>query len=395
MKRLLLGSLVVGAVLALTLRRFAGPASAKPAANRGSYDAIDAYMEAHMRRLNMPGVALAIVEGDTIAHLRGFGQARPGGAAPAPQTPFVLGSTTKSFTALAVKQLVEAGKIELDAPVQRYLPWFRVADPQASAQMTVRHLLNQTSGLPGTPGMIILADLDQSPGAAERQARALSALKLARPVGAAFEYSNVNYNLLGLIVAAASGKSYADYIQNHIFDPLDMRHSYTSQAMAKQDGLAVGHRYWFTVPFAMPNLAIPHGSLPTGGLIASAEDMAHYLIAQLNGGRYGDAHILSPAGIAELHRGGAETTEMGIAMGRYGMGWFITDSNQTKTIWHSGNLPDFSSYMALLPAQQKGIVILVNADHYGFPPILMEVGNGAAALLAGQQPAPPRGSWYD
>ncbi len=85
-------------------------------------------------------------------HLRGFGRARPGGEAPTPQTPFFIGSLTKSFTALAVMQLVEAGKVELDAPVQRYLPWFRVADPQASAQMTVRHLLNQTSGLPVLPG---------------------------------------------------------------------------------------------------------------------------------------------------------------------------------------------------------------------------------------------------
>ena len=87
-------------------------------------------------------------------HQRGFGQARPGGEAPTPQTPFFIGSLTKSITALAVMQLVEAGKVELDAPVQRYLPWFRVADPQASAQMTVRHLLNQTSGLPLWPSEI-------------------------------------------------------------------------------------------------------------------------------------------------------------------------------------------------------------------------------------------------
>ena len=187
--------------------------SAEPAPDSGSYDAIDAYIEGQMRRLKIPGVALAIVEGDRIVYRRGFGHARPGGEAPTPQTPFVLGSTTKSFTALAVMQLVEAGKIELDAPVQRYLPWFRVADPQASAQMTVRHLLNQTSGLPMLAGMSLLADLDDSPGAAERQARALSTLKLTRPVGAAFEYSNLNYNLLGLIVEAASGESYADYIQ--------------------------------------------------------------------------------------------------------------------------------------------------------------------------------------
>ncbi|MDY6878549.1 MAG: serine hydrolase domain-containing protein [Chloroflexota bacterium] len=379
--------LLVGTVLALTLRPLGKPASAKPASSSASYDEIDAYIEQQMRRLNIPGVSLAIVEGDQIVHLRGFGQARPGGETPSPQTPFVLGSTTKSFTALAVMQLVEAGKIELDAPIQRYLPWFRVADPQASAQMTVRHLLNQTSSLPGVPGMIALADLDDSPGAAERQARALSTLRLTRPVGTAFEYSNLNYNLLGLIVKAASGESYADYVQDHIFDPLEMSHSYSSQTLAKQNGLAVGHRYWFTFPSAMPNLAIPQGSLPTGGLISSAEDMAHYLIAHLNGGRYGDAQILSTEGIAELHRGEAEALEMGISMGQYGMGWYITDSDQTKTVWHSGNLPDFSSYMALLPVQQKGVVILANADHYGFPPILSEVGAGAAALLADQQPA--------
>lgn len=111
------------------------------------YDVIDACIEREMRRLKIPGVALAIVEGDQIVHRRGFGQARPGGEAPTPHTPLFIGSLTKSFTALAVMQLVEAGKVDLDAPVQRYLPWFRVADPQASARITVRHLLNQTSGL--------------------------------------------------------------------------------------------------------------------------------------------------------------------------------------------------------------------------------------------------------
>jgi CubicO group peptidase (beta-lactamase class C family) len=236
--------------------------------------------------------------------------------------------------------------------------------------------------------MIVLADLDDSPGAAERQARALSTLKLTRPVGAAFEYSNLNYILLGLIIEAASGQSYADYIHNHIFVPLGMSHSYTSQAIAKQNGLAVGHRYWFAFPFAVPNLPIPRGSQAAGELISSAEDMAHYLIAHLNRGRYGEAQILSAAGIDELHRGGTEAREMGVSIGQYGMGWFITGTGQTKTLWHGGNVPDFSSYMALLPAQKKGVVLLVNADHYGLPPVLAEVGLRVTALLAGQQPAP-------
>jgi len=387
-KKLLFPSLLVCAVLALIHRVFAKPASAKPVTDSDSYNAIDAYVEKQMHRLKMPGVSLAIVEGDQIVHLRGFGQARPGGEAPTPQTPFFIGSLTKSFTALAVMQLVESGKIDLDAPVQHCLPWFRVADPQASARMTVRHLLNQTSGLPTSSGEITLADFDNRPGAAERQARALSTLVLTRPVGSAFEYSNSNYNLLGLIIEAASGESYADYVQKHIFTPLDMSHSYTSPTIAKQHGLAVGHQYWFAIPFAAPNLPIPRGSLPSGQLISSSEDMARYMIALLNGGRYGDVQILSRAGIDELHHGVADVSAYGLSLGQYGMGWFISEIGRTKLVWHSGTNPDFAAYMALLPEQKKGVILLFNACQHWMSPALAEFGAGVAALLAGEQPDP-------
>jgi CubicO group peptidase (beta-lactamase class C family) len=402
-KRFILGSLLIGALLALIRRAFATRASPKPVTKSApddeaaSYGAIDAYVEKQMRRLKIPGVSLAIVEGDEIVHLRGFGhgygRTRPGGEPPSPYTPFPIASLTKSFTALAVMQLVEAGKIELDAPVQRYLPWFRVADPQASAQMTVRHLLNQTSGLPTSAGAIPLADFDNSPGATERQARALSTLALTRPVGSAFEYSNSNYNLLGLIIEAASGKSYPDYIQNHIFTPLDMSHSYTSPAMAKQNGpavanLAVGHRYWFGIPFAAPDMPLPHGSLPGGGLICSAEDLARYMIALLNRGRYGDVQILSGAGIDELQRGAAEVKAYGLSLGQYGMGWYVGKLGRTKLVSHGGTLPNFGSHMALLPEQRKGVVLLFNACHHWMNPVLADLGNRVAALLAGEQPHP-------
>ncbi len=351
------------------------------------YDAIDAYVEEQMQRLNIPGAALAIVEGDQIVHLRGFGKAQPRGEAPTPQTLFALGSTTKSITALAVMQLVEAGRVELDAPVQRYLPWFRVADPLASAQMTVRHLLNQTSGMSALAGTACLGELDDRPDAAERQARALSTLKLSHPVGTCFQYCNLNYNLLGLIIETASGQSYAEYVREHILAPLDMNHTYTSPATAKQNGLAMGHRYWFGVPFAAPDVPFPLSALPAGGLISTSEDMAHYLIAHLNGGRYGEAQILSSAGIEELHRGIADQRVMDASVAAYGMGWFVNPIGGTTLVSHSGNVPNFSSFLGLLPEQKKGVALLVNADH-GFPFILMEVGERVAELLAGQQPSP-------
>ena len=391
-KKLLLPMLLVGSLLALALRLFArllaSRSPAKSAPKDTSYHEIDAYVEGQMRRLHIPGASLAIVEGDKIVHLRGFGRARPGGEAPTPQTPFFIGSLTKSITALGVMQLVEAGRVELDAPVQRYLPWFRVADPHASAQMTIRHLLNQTSGLPQTAGQIIMPGADICPDATEGQVRALSTFKLTHPVGKVVQYCNQNYNILGLIVEAASGEKYTGYIQNHIFNPLGMCRSYASKAEAQKHGLAVGHRHWFSLPFPAPDLPIPSGSLPAGQLISTADDMAHYLIAHLNGGRYGEAQVLSPAGIDELHRGAAEYAKFGITAGRYGMGWFDKDIGQTKTYYHGGNCPEFSAFMALVPEQKKGVVLLLNADPYGLPPVVGEVGMGVTALLAGQQPAP-------
>src|SRR5690349_8939643 len=112
------------------------------------FAAIDAYVQGEMKATGIPGLALGIVQGDRIVHLTGFGIADPSGRVVSPQTPFIIGSLNKPITCLAVMQLVEAGKVDLDAPVQRYIPWFRVADEGDSARITVRHLLMQTSGLP-------------------------------------------------------------------------------------------------------------------------------------------------------------------------------------------------------------------------------------------------------
>lgn len=360
----------------------------QPDASSPAFAGLDTYIESQLRRFSIPGAALAVVEGDQIVHQRGFGYARPGGETPSPETPFFIGSLTKSFTALAIMQLVEAGKVELDAPVQRYLPWFRLADAQASAQISVRHLLHQTSGLPVLPGMSDLGELDPHPGATERQVRALSTLKLARPVGAKFEYSNSNYNILGLVVEAASGESYSAYIQKQIFEPLEMMRSFSSKAAAQQNGLAVGHRYWFGIPVAAPDLQIPGGSLPSGQLISSATDLAHYLIAQLNAGRYREKQLLSGPGIAELHRPVAAILEMGQSIGHYAMGWISQGNGNSRIVWHSGIVPDFGAFMALLPEPKKGLVLLFNANHAMLKMAFDEFGMGAAQRLAGLPASP-------
>ena len=126
------------------------------------FNAVDDYISTKMKELRIPGAALVIVQGDQIVHLKAFGVADSSRRLVTPQTPFFTGSTGKSFTALAVMQLVEAGKINLDEPVQTYLPWFQVADSEASKRITVRQLLNQVSGFPNAIGEQQVANRDIS-----------------------------------------------------------------------------------------------------------------------------------------------------------------------------------------------------------------------------------------
>lgn len=227
LKRLM--PLVMLALLTLAVLLPAVSAGAMSTRNSPTdFAAIDRYIEQEMREQRIPGLALGIVQGDQIVHLQGFGMADPSGRAVTPQTPFLIFSSTKSFTALAIMQLVEAGRIELDAPVQRYLPWFRVADPDASAGITVRHLLNQTSGISTADGNADITRDDAADDALERRARTLQTIRLSQPVGATFQYANANYDLLGLLVQTVSAQPYEDYIQQQIFAPLEMRHAHTT-----------------------------------------------------------------------------------------------------------------------------------------------------------------------
>jgi CubicO group peptidase (beta-lactamase class C family) len=235
---------VLIAVVAVT------PVSAIGGANSSlaDFSQIDNYLATQMDASHIPGISIAIVQGDQIVHSRGFGIADPTGRLMTPQTPLLIGSVTKSFTALAMMQLVEAGKIDLDAPVQQYLPWFFVLPPpgepnlgnsqvpasQASSQITVRHLLNQPSGLSRATGERAMIDRGATDTALENRVRDLSTEHLTRFAGTGFEYSNANYITLGMIIQVISGQSYEAYIQEHIFKPLEMDNSFTSQIEAQQ-----------------------------------------------------------------------------------------------------------------------------------------------------------------
>jgi CubicO group peptidase (beta-lactamase class C family) len=366
--------------LILTLTLAIGTVNASPSQHTETdFEAIDAYVTEQMSTLNFPGLALGIVQNNQPAHLKGFGIADSSGRPITPQTPFRIGSVTKSFTALAIMQLVEEGKINLDAPVQTYLPWFRLADEEASAKITVRHLLNHTSGISMKDGNSLFA----SKTGLEETVRSLDKIKLTQAIGSTYQYCNINYMIAGLIVEVVSGQAYADYVSEHIFEPLDMQHSYGSLETARLDSIAHGHifmlgRFWENDGW------VPPANVPAGALIVSIEDMTHYALMQMNAGRYEESTLLSPQGMDELHAPAVLVNENEF----YAMGWTVGKMEGTPYISHTGDDGRFHSVIFLLHEEGLGIVLLVNATGFIQSAQIDQIAIGVLNML-NDQPAQP------
>jgi len=376
---------MVLACLAVVICLTAAPAGATsdPAAPAGpDFAAIDAYIESQMHDAHIPGLALGITHGNHVVHLQGFGRADSSGRAVTPQTPFMIASLTKPITVLAIMQLVEQGKLDRDAPVQRYLPWFRVADADASARITVRHLMSHTSGLAEDADVWLETTSDTGNLTLEQVVRTLNTAKIHHPLGTTWDYSNAGFVTLGLLIETLSGQRYADYVQQHIFTPLQMDHAYTSLAAARRHGVAIGHQAWFGFPVPVAAPTLQGAALPAGGLAASAEDMAHFMIAELSGGRYGDAAVLSPTGIAAMQQ---PLAPMG--RGKFvGMRWWAdrAPDGHVTALSHDGESGHYHPMLLLVPDGNWGIIILTNMSGPGVIADVDPLAYSVAALLKGE-----------
>jgi CubicO group peptidase (beta-lactamase class C family) len=382
-------------VVLLTLSRVPIVSSSEPALD---YKAIDQYVQSQVDANHFPGVALAVVDGASLAHAQGFGHDAHGQLITA-QTPFMIGSNSKSFTALAVMQLVDAGAVALDAPVQSYVPQFRLADSAATGQITVRQLLNQTSGIPATAAGDMLLEFQDA--SLQQGLAVLSDVQLRASPGTAYEYANANYMVLGMVVEAVTQERYATYVQHHILEPLEMSHTYL------ESGSAVGYRFWFGVPLPDPMVYTSDlASVPAGGVVSTAEDMSRYLAMYLNNGEYAGARIVSPNAIAEMQRGVSDVTfSEGDRIIRlaYGMGWATGDIGGIPAVYQTGGSPQFSSWMVLIPSQQRAFITLTNANNWIPGPGVSStelIPKGVMRLLAGDTPEqgtslPSMYTWID
>jgi len=308
-------------------------------------ESIEGVIDAEMPASGVPGLAYAVVTDGEITSAGARGVVRRGGdTAVTPETPFVAGSISKSFTALAVMQLVEAGKVDLDTEVSQYLDGF---SGKPAGGVTIRQLLSHTSGLSTLQGNASHTDTAGGMDALERQVDRLADVTPAHAPDELWEYSNTNYQILGRVIEVVSGQDYQTYVATNILQPVGMEHSFVADGEV-HEAMATGHRPWFGTKRPLPENTTDRATAPQGGIIASASDLARYMQMMLNG----QDDVLSAEGKAQMMRPASTSSPF------YGLGWFIDSGN--RTVWHSGSTPGVETLATMIPAENTAVVVLVN-----------------------------------
>lgn len=306
---------------------------------------IDDVIDREMPASAVPGLAYAVVTDGKVSTVGARGVARKGGDTQVtPDTPFLTGSVSKSFTALAVMQLVEAGRIDLDAALGGYLENF---SGRPAGAITIRQLLSHTSGYSTWQGNLSHTDQSGRPDELARRVDQLATVTPDHAPGQGWEYSNTNYEILGRIVEVVSGQDFQSYLTDHILEPVGMTDSFVSDGQV-HPAMATGHRPWFGSKTPLPDNATSRGTAPQGGIVASARDLARYLAMMMNG----QDDIVSAGSKAAMMRPASAVSPF------YGFGWFIDAEN--GTVWHTGTSPGFESTVTMLPGKDSAAVVLVN-----------------------------------
>jgi len=330
---------------------------------------IDAAVRAYREATRIPGVAVAVTRGRDVVHTAGYGRTAEGDAV-TDSTVMAIASLSKSFTALAVMQLVEDGKVRLDATARTYLPEFTMADERAG-RITVRQLLDHSSGM---SDRTFRSSAGPAPRTLREAVAAMRRGRLATDPGTAYEYHNPNYQVAARLVEVVGGQPFGEYLRDRVFRPLGMTGSISASTADDLPPGARGHRMIAGLPVALPEP--PAFGAGSGGVLSTARDMAAWLIAQ------GGSDILSPGGLARMRRA--------TGPGSYGLGWDIGRTESGAPLAdHTGGLVTVTAYQALLPASGHGLVVLANAgSQYGDAPAL---GARLIALIEGRS-VPPTGS---
>ena len=319
---------------------------------------IEEKVEKRRAELGIPGMSLVIVKDGEIIYMKGLGYKDfEKKVAVTPDTQFAIGSATKAFTSLSVLMSADEGKINLDDSPKKYLPYFKMYDADTDKNMTVRDLMNHSSGLNRT-------DLAMITGKLTRQ-ELIQVAGEAKPMAKLREkwfYQNIMFAAAGETVAQVQKTTWEKFVPERIFKPLGMTNSTMSIAeMQKAKDYSLGYEYNFDTK---ETLKRPFRDLdtvaPAGSINSSARDMAKWITFVMNGGTVGDKRLVSEKGFEEWTK-----KQMNIsANGKfaYGLGWFLRDWNGLKVVEHGGNIDGFNALVAMIPEKKLGFVMLTNVS---------------------------------
>jgi CubicO group peptidase (beta-lactamase class C family)/predicted dienelactone hydrolase len=349
-------------------------------------DEIELLVENAMAENQIPGFAIAVVKDGEVSYVEEFGFTGSGTDQPVTsQSLFPVASLSKQFTAAAIMQLVEQGKIDLDSPVIDYLPYFEMADPRYT-EITIRQLLAHVSGMPQIPQREYGYDnQDPGEGAREKHIRKLAEFELDEAPGETWSYSNLGFNILGEVIANVSGETYEQYVQEHIMTPLGMNASTFLLGEVDFDLLAKGHYLDEAGELAtVADHPYTRAYAPSTGLVTNIEDLSRWALALSHGGELDGARILESSTLDEQWTPVAEPGWGGLLQD-YGLGWLLAEADGHRLAWHLGTNPGYSANVIIAPEDGIGVVTIGNLlplteDQ---PWFATDVGNKVMLMLLG------------
>lgn len=349
---------LTASVLALLLMAAPSTVQAQePARFSDALRLLDAWVMATVAQRGQPGLSIGVVLGDRLVWAKGYGYADMEKKVPAsPQTLYRIASITKTFTAVAILQLRDSGKLQLDDPLRRHLGWARIRtrDPDAS-DITIRELLTHSSGLQReVPGTLWSTPVFPSSAALRDE------LEETNSPGVTWKYSNLGFALLGEVVSTVSGEPWDRYVQRHILDPLGMR---STRIMPRADETSLAIGYARPVPGERPVNAPIFESLEAvsaaANMASNVEDLAKYLAFHLSNTSSASGPILKSPTLRDMHRPQWLLDDWQNA---WGFGMRVRRVDGRVQVGHPGNVPGYRTQIEFVPALRLGVIVLTNAD---------------------------------
>ena len=365
------------------------------AAVRAALDLLEAWIEAQRAYGGVPAISVGVVHDQDLVWASGFGAADPERGVPATaDTLYRIASITKLFTATALLQLRDAGRLQLDDPVSRHLPWFAVGSPDVDAPpITIRHLITHTSGLPREAAFPYWTDA-VFPTAEEVRA-GLGGQEAVLPTETRWKYSNLALAVAGEVVAAVAGEPYADYVERAILRPLGMTETLVRSPAPDDPRLARGFGRRLPDGSRAPApFTDTRGIAAAANMSTSVRDLARFAMLQFRGGPAGGAQILRGSTLAEMQR--VHWLEPDWQAG-WGLGFRVMRIRGKTFVGHGGSVRGYRTHVRLCVADKLAVIALTAADD-GAPMAIVErafewIGPAVARALGAPAPTAPDPAW--